>query len=567
MVAVPTLVGRRLTEAIEAPPHATALQTTEFAGTDGFHPIGEGDPWRYFKGTHAPPVDWHTRTFDDSSWLTGTVGIGYGDGDDTTVLDDMQDQYLSVYARRGFDVLNPDRVSAFVLGLDYDDGFVAYLNGHEVWRQNVSGSPPSFDTPADSAREAGDLVYVDLDPALLIPGTNVLAIQAHNASLSSDDFTLLPVLYRGTPYLQNVTPTAITVMWETHPPAVGRVRYRRLGTTAWTEVARSQVEQIHEIRLTGLITGTSYEYQVDASGAGAWRPADPPTFRTAPPDQSGASADPHRIVVYGDSRSVPEVHRQVAEAIAGSDPDLILHVGDLVYHGRVYDEWGPQFFSPAADMLAETPVIVAWGNHEYYGDGPLWPADLLSPPEGGTETWYAFTYGCSRFIGLDSYEEVEGVSLEPGSDQYTWLSEELKSDAFDSATWQFAFFHHPPYTSGTHLSTETTAEENLVPLFEAYGVDMVFNGHNHNYERSLKSGIHYVITGGGGAPLRGFPNVDKDPYSQVRIKTYEFVTLDFDCATGRVVYNAWDVEGRVIDGPIVLVDARHRIYLPVVVGE
>jgi acid phosphatase type 7 len=295
---------------------------------------------------------------------------------------------------------------------------------------------------------------------------------------------------------------------------------------------------------------------------GNWRPARAPTFQTAPGDREA-----YRVVVYGDSRSVPQVHQQVAEAIVSSDPDLILHVGDLVYHGRDYDEWGPQFFSPAAGMLAEIPTIVAWGNHEYYGEGPHWPTEIFSPPEGGSETWYAFTYGCSRFIGLNSYEDAEGVSLAPGSAQHTWLREELASPAYERTSWQFAFFHHPPYTSGPHLSEETTAAENLVPLFETHGVDMVFNGHNHHYERSWKDGIHYVVTGGGGAPLRGFPNVDRNPYSEVQIQTYEFVTLDVDCEAGQVIYNAWDVDGGSIDGPIVLADPRYRVHLPVIVGR
>lgn len=559
-IAVLAATGGRLMAAIGDAVRPSSASEAE--GVSGFLPLGEGATWRYYKGTQAPPADWQTRAFDDASWLTGTVGFGYGDGDDATVLSDMQGQYLSLYARRDFDVLNPDRVAGLVLGVDYDDGFVAYLNGQEVWRRNVSGSPPGHTTPADGEHEAGTLAYVDLDPSLLVPGTNVLAIQGHNASLASDDFTLIPVLYRGTPYLQNVTQTAVTVMWETHPPTVGAVRYRRLGETAWTEVPGAELEQIHAVRLTGLAPDTTYEYQVDMADDGVWRPAEAPTFQTAPGGQAA-----YRVVVYGDSRSVPEAHQQVVEAIDASDPDLILHVGDLVYHGRTYDEWGPQFFSPAADVLAETPIVVAWGNHEYYGDGPLWPADLLSPPEGGTETWYGFTYGCSRFIGLNSYEDADGVSLAPGSDQHAWLSEELQSAPYQGASWQFAFFHHPPYTSGPHLSEETTARENLVPLFEAHGMDMVFNGHNHHYERSLKSGIHYVVTGGGGAPLRGFPNVDENPYSVVRAETYQFVTLDVDCRAGRAVFNAWDVDGSVIDGPIVLTDSRYGVYLPIVVGE
>jgi len=124
--------------------------------------------------------------------------------------------------------------------------------------------------------------------------------------------------------------------------------------------------------------------------------------------------------------------------------------------------------------------------------------------------------------------------------------------------------HHPLYTSGIHTSAETTADENLVPLFEQYGVDMVLSGHNHHYERSLKDGIYYIVTGGGGAPLNNFPNINLNPYSQVRQKIYEFVTLDINCATGQLEYQAWDLDGELIDGPLIFSRTVPQQFLPMI---
>ena len=74
-------------------------------------PILEGDQWRYFKGTEEPPSDWKEIGFDDSVWLSGPSGFGYGDSDDMTVLSDMQDNYISVYLRKEFTVADPNAVA------------------------------------------------------------------------------------------------------------------------------------------------------------------------------------------------------------------------------------------------------------------------------------------------------------------------------------------------------------------------------------------------------------------------------------------------------------------------
>ena len=164
-------------------------------------PILKGDNWRYFKGTVEPPSDWKDIGFDDSTWLVGPTGIGYGDGDDATELTDMKDNYLSVYARKVFTVSNPSAITGLDLSMDYDDGFVAYLNGVEVARNNVSGTPPAYDTSADGNHEssgggtgASPVEHFAIDPSLLVAGTNVLSVQGHNLGNTSSDFSLIPTL-------------------------------------------------------------------------------------------------------------------------------------------------------------------------------------------------------------------------------------------------------------------------------------------------------------------------------------------------------------------------------------
>ncbi len=157
--------------------------------------ISIGDTWKYFKGISSQDSGWKDIAFDDSAWLEGPTGIGYGDGDDATVLSDMQNNYISVYARKTFNISNRLSITAISLHIDYDDGFVAYLNGNEVARGNMPDGTPDNNT-FSTGREAGTVATFDLSSYknYLVSGNNVLAIEVHNKTLSSSDLTLIPEL-------------------------------------------------------------------------------------------------------------------------------------------------------------------------------------------------------------------------------------------------------------------------------------------------------------------------------------------------------------------------------------
>jgi len=172
--------------------------------------------WRYFKGTSDPNVGWDTADdiFLGSSWLTGLAGFGYGDGDDRTLLTDMQNGYSTLYLRTTFSydqVLDPRRLK---LRIDYDDGFIAYVDGKEFARVNAPGEPgqrPPYNSVATASHEAShgpggnpvETWYFNADFAALFPHASeggdlvphVLAIQGLNRSLGDDDFSLIPSLY------------------------------------------------------------------------------------------------------------------------------------------------------------------------------------------------------------------------------------------------------------------------------------------------------------------------------------------------------------------------------------
>jgi hypothetical protein len=156
--------------------------------------FGEGDVWRYFKGTELPAGVWASLGYDDATWLTGATGIGYGDGDDNTVLDDMSGNYATVYMRNKFTVSNPSTVSSLTLNIDYDDGFVAFINGTEVARAGVATGQDN--NTLASNHGAGSPESIDLSSYIhaLQPGDNVFAIEVHNTTLGSSDLSMIPQL-------------------------------------------------------------------------------------------------------------------------------------------------------------------------------------------------------------------------------------------------------------------------------------------------------------------------------------------------------------------------------------
>ena len=193
-------------------PTLTGRQTLTYRGTPAPLPlVREGDDWRYFKGTAEPPADWNARTFNDRTWLLGPTPIGYEvetgyEARIATNLSDMRNKYLSVYARRQFSITDPSQVTRLIFTMDYDDGYIAYLNGVQVAARSAPASP-KYNQPATASHEAccGTTAptgpcppeQIDLSDHIrdLVAGVNILAVQVHNQSLSSSDFIFIPELF------------------------------------------------------------------------------------------------------------------------------------------------------------------------------------------------------------------------------------------------------------------------------------------------------------------------------------------------------------------------------------
>jgi len=349
------------------------------------------------------------------------------------------------------------------------------------------------------------------------------------------------LLTRG-PYLQSVTPSSVVVVWETCAPGDSRVDY---GPTAsyGLVVSDSTSATHHALTLTDLSPYSVTHYQVSTDGQPL---GGDNVFRTAAPP---ASQTTFSFVAFGDTRTDHAAHQQVVSSVLALAPDFVLHTGDFVENGHDPTQW-TTFFSIERDLLSQAPLFGAAGNHE--GNSQLY-FDAFHFP--GNERWYSFDYGNVHFIAL----QIDGFAdYTPGSEQYQWLENDL---AHTNQAWKVVFFHIPPYSSGAHGS-DLQVRAALEPLFISHTVDLVFNGHDHNYERSVTGTVTYIVTGGGGAPL--YSQSYTNPASVYFTSTYHSVLVS---VTGSLlVVSAVRADGIRFD-EFTLDRMRFRCYLPIVLRD
>ena len=350
------------------------------------------------------------------------------------------------------------------------------------------------------------------------------------------------------PYLQFGTRSSMTLLCETSAPARMTVEYGEVQPLKG-RVTTPELKTIHEARLDGLKPFTRYFYRVVCEDErGNLARSEVFSFQTAPgPDAAWAFG------IIGDTQRNPEVTRRCAEGIFALRPNLTLHLGDVVDDGHAKQQWVFDLFEPCARLFAHVPTFPVIGNHE---KNAHWYYDYFSLP--APEYYYTFLYGNAQFFMLDSNKDCG-----PGSEQYRWLEREL---AASTATWKFAAHHHPCFSSdeddyGDHWKGRpdrafTFGDSNvrrLVPLYERYGVDIVFAGHIHSYERTWPilqmsinqaKGVRYLISGGGGggleqaAPQRAWFSVHVQRGHHYCFAAVHDRTIEF---------KAYDLEGRLFD--------------------
>lgn len=374
----------------------------------------------------------------------------------------------------------------------------------------------------------------------LSTSTRPFASRAKKLSNSETTASRNPQLLAG-PYIQNVTTTSARIMWYTNDLSLGQVTVSD-GTVSQSYTTKL-TRRVHEIIVEDLTPNKEYTYTlafVDAEGNMIRQIANADLrFKTFPD-----KGDVIKFIAYGDTRTNPERHAEVINAMAHEeDIAFVLMTGDLVGHGADLHLWPKEFFTPASKLMCRVPFFTTLGNHEvnaqYY-------FDLLSLP--GDERFYSFDYLDAHIISLDSC-----TTFAPGHAPYEWLVADLEKHK--DAKWKFIFMHHPTYTSSSHgalgsdgkpKETPIRVAQDIFPdLAKKYGITAIFSGHDHTYERSLRDGVHYIVTGGGGAPTYGESNPKQNPYRQYFYPGCHYCVITIQGDKGSIVTKL--PNGKVID--------------------
>ena len=315
----------------------------------------------------------------------------------------------------------------------------------------------------------------------------------------------------GGPYAVNVGPRTATVVWVVQ---TGQVSLHAADTSTALSAPVLRAEKVH---FTGLEPGKTYTYD------GLRWPGATGSFTTAP---NGPA--PFEFVVYGDTRTRHDMHRKVVAAILKyAAPQFVLHTGDLVADGADSAQW-PVFFDIEHELLRNVAFFPSLGNHERNNRQYYDFFDVSAP-------YYSFNWGAAHFIVLNSdIDNVSTSELERNAfwtGQSRWLEEDLAKS--QQAAYRFVFAHHPPLTAVARRQGDNPHMTALMPLFEKYNLTAGFFGHDHNYQHYVKNGVHYFITGGGGAPLY---DVDKPPegITKMVVSTEHFLDVKVDGKTVRV---------------------------------
>jgi 3',5'-cyclic AMP phosphodiesterase CpdA len=316
------------------------------------------------------------------------------------------------------------------------------------------------------------------------------------------------------PYLQDLASDHARILWATSDDTVGTVEYwpaggaKRLVTARRLELAPEETGIARyyqqETLLDGLAPGTQYAYRVLANE----RPVtEELRFRTA---GSGA----FQFLVFGDSGQGTEAQAEIARLMEQEAADLVLHTGDVAYTSGTFEEFNRVFFPYYTALMGRVPIFATPGNHDYITREAAPYLSVFAPPSSGVPAadlgrYYSFDWGNAHFVSLDSNTPL-AAALEGRGGMLEWLQNDL---AATRRFWRFVFFHHPPYASGP---AETESEgrairEHVAPMLDRYGVQLVFNGHHHSYQRSHAirggevvadgGGTVYVTSGGGGGGL------------------------------------------------------------------
>lgn len=351
-------------------------------------------------------------------------------------------------------------------------------------------------------------------------------------------WSLVPCGFLKTPFVQMIGTSSVMIMWETNcrfddaelfytgrPAHLSgpkqqfyndNVSEHSLAADSIEILVLGKHRFVHKVYLDRLYSDNHYRYIVRLAPEGVAinrKQRARTTGETTPFLGSfyfpGELAESLTIGVISDNHGGSETFNQLLNSMSKQKPNLFLHLGDMVQQPLKRLQWQVFFFDALmrSGIAATIPSLITMGNHDItqYGYSEYFsPANRLSFKSTKDDAYdYAVTLGPARIIFLDCNNEESEAQL-------SWLQSELSSSITQKAVFRIVCIHYAPFIEywdpvswgkGGESGWSTIIRTRMIPLFEKYHVDLVLSGHQHNYQRGFKNGIHYVTSGGGGGQL------------------------------------------------------------------
>lgn len=482
--------------------------------------VTSGDTWKYLDNGSDQGTNWRNVGFNDAAWSTGNSEFGYGESDEATVVSygsNPNSKHITTYFRKVITLSSA--YSSFILRGKRDDGVAIYFNGVQIFKDGLS-DPILYNTLATNALDDGQVwLSATLPGNILQVGQNTIAVEIHQAAINSSDisfdFELIgqnsTFISRG-PYLQMGTSNSMQIRYRTNVATTSKINYGTDPNNLNTQVSDNVSKSDHLVDLSNLIPNTKYYYNI-ANSTEIIQSSAQHFFYTAP---SIGTEKKTKVWVTGDCGTGTSTQANVKNAflnyVGNNYIDLWLLLGDNAYSSGYDYEYQTLFFEPYQNSrtMKQTPIFPAPGNHDYYSSSQASRSGAyfqnftlpingeIGGPPSYNEGYYSYNYANIHFISLDSYG-TETASLYRLSDtlnspQIAWLKADL---AANTQKWTIVYWHHPPYTMGSHNS-DTESElryirEKVLPILERNNVDLVLCGHSHNYERTRLIKGHYGL--------------------------------------------------------------------------
>src|SRR6186713_2846455 len=390
--------------------------------------VAYGSSWKYLDNGTNQGTTWRSTGFSDATWASGNAQLGYGDGDEATVVSygpDANNKYITTYFRKTISVTNPSSFTSILGNVKRDDGIAIYVNGTEVYRNNLAAGA-AYNTLATLGSDDGATAQAfSFSPSVFVNGNNVIAVEIHQNALTSTDISFdlqligtdVVSLTRG-PYMNMALQNSIVIRWKTDAPTNSKVNY---GTTAGN-LTQSFTDNTstteHIVTLTGLSTNTLYYYSIGSTTQTLQGDANN-YFKTMP---VVGSTEKIRVLAMGDmgdnSANQLSVRNAYLNFNGSNYTNAWLLLGDNAYENGLDAEYQSNFFNIYQGNLTKNHVLFpSPGNHDYannstrqadhnipyYSMFTLPAAGECGGVASGTEAYFSWNWGNIHFLSLDSY--------------------------------------------------------------------------------------------------------------------------------------------------------------------